>query len=174
MVQSPLCVSLPRAFETPNMTPAITRLDRWFVSSSWVSESDAGQVNRAEARGYFLSFARNAERSEYHELETNHRSNPGDRRRHIGCLEGSRQRDTERATGPSGAPTFQGGGVSLMDSRAGHHFHTSSEWPATDFSGLDFSKTGRQEVHFTIARDAGNSNAKGFCMMAKAPGSFIL
>jgi len=31
---------------------------------------------------------------------------------------------------------------SLMDSRAGHHFHSSSEWPATDFSGLDFSKTG--------------------------------
>ena len=44
---------------------------------------------------------------------------------------------------------------SLMDSRAGNHFHSSSDWPASDFSGLDFSKPGRQEVHFTIARDAG-------------------
>ncbi len=44
---------------------------------------------------------------------------------------------------------------SLMDSRAGHHFHSSSEWPATDFSGLDFSKTGRQEVsqQFGVAGD---------------------
>jgi len=37
---------------------------------------------------------------------------------------------------------------SLMDSRAGHHFHYSSDWPASDFSGMDFSKSGRQEVSF--------------------------
>src|SRR5437588_717952 len=46
---------------------------------------------------------------------------------------------------------------SLMNSRAGHHFHASS-----DFSGLDFSKAGRQEVHFTIARDAGKFECEGF------------
>src|SRR5713226_4974989 len=50
---------------------------------------------------------------------------------------------------------------SLMDSRAGHQFHHSSDWPASDFSGLDFSKAGRQEVHFTIARDAGKFECEG-------------
>src|SRR5258708_31026499 len=43
---------------------------------------------------------------------------------------------------------------SLMDSRAGHHFHHSSDWPASDFSGLDFSQSRRHEVDFAIARDA--------------------
>src|SRR6267154_682542 len=61
---------------------------------------------------------------------------------------------------------------SLMDSRAGHHFHTSSEWPATDFSGLDFSKTGRQEVHFTIARDAGKFECEGFLHDGEGAGLF--
>src|SRR5260221_13950636 len=61
---------------------------------------------------------------------------------------------------------------SLMDSRAGHHFHTSSEWPATDFSGLDFSKTGRQEVHFTIARDAGKFECEGFLHGGEGEGLF--
>src|SRR5207245_9379278 len=42
---------------------------------------------------------------------------------------------------------------SLMDSHAGRHFHYSSDWPASDLSGLDFSKGGRQEVHFTISSD---------------------
>src|SRR6266403_5490396 len=48
----------------------------------------------------------------------------------------------------------------LMDSRAGHHFHSSSDWPASDFSGVDLAKPGRQEVHFTIARDAGKFECK--------------
>src|SRR6266436_6254165 len=61
---------------------------------------------------------------------------------------------------------------SLMDSRAGHHYHTSSEWPATDFSGLDFSKTGRQEVHFTIARDAGKFECEGFLHDGEGAGLF--
>src|SRR5258708_7764049 len=61
---------------------------------------------------------------------------------------------------------------SLMDSHAGHHFHSSSEWPATDFSGLDFSKTGRQEVHFTIARDAGKFECEGFLHDGEGAGLF--
>src|SRR5260370_40512017 len=61
---------------------------------------------------------------------------------------------------------------SLMDSRAGHHFHSSSEWPATDFSGLDFSKTGPQEVHFTIARDAGKFECEGFLHDGEGAGLF--
>src|SRR5213594_1298183 len=61
---------------------------------------------------------------------------------------------------------------SLMDSRAGHHFHTSSDWPASDFSGLDFAKPGRQEVHFTIARDAGKFKCEGFLHDGEGAGLF--
>src|SRR5438477_7620201 len=61
---------------------------------------------------------------------------------------------------------------SLMDSRAGHHVHTSSDWPASDFSGLDFSKAGRQEVHFTIARDAGKFECEGFLHDGEGAGLF--
>src|SRR5260370_3442896 len=61
---------------------------------------------------------------------------------------------------------------SLMDSRAGHQFHHSSDWPASDFSGLDFSKSGRQEVHFTIARDAGKFECEGFLQDGEGAGLF--
>src|SRR5216683_2297319 len=61
---------------------------------------------------------------------------------------------------------------SLMDSRGGHHFHTSSDWPVSDFSGLDFSKPGRQEVHFTIARDAGKFECEGFLKDGEGAGLF--
>jgi len=62
---------------------------------------------------------------------------------------------------------------SLMDSRAGHHFSYQFRLAGERFSGLDFSKAGRQEVHFTIARDAENSNARDFCTTARARDYFI-
>ncbi len=65
---------------------------------------------------------------------------------------------------------------SLMDSRAGHHFHYSSDWPASDFPALDFSKSGRQGGKKFILRSRGtqeNSNARGFCRTARARGCFI-
>src|SRR5258707_6732136 len=61
---------------------------------------------------------------------------------------------------------------SLMDSRAGHQFHHSSDWPWSDFSGLDFSKSGRQEVHFTISRDAGKFECEGFLQDGEGAGLF--
>src|SRR6267142_839451 len=61
---------------------------------------------------------------------------------------------------------------SLMDSRAGHHFHSSSNWPASDFSELNFSKAGQQEVHFTIARDAGKFECEGFLHDSEEAGFF--
>ena len=61
---------------------------------------------------------------------------------------------------------------SLMDSRAGHHFHYSSDWPVSDFSGLDLSKTERQEVHFTISRDAGKFECQGFLQDGEGAGLF--
>src|SRR5438128_3776067 len=61
---------------------------------------------------------------------------------------------------------------SLMDSRGGHHFDYSSDWPASEFSGLDFAKPGRQEVHFTIARDAGKFECEGFLHDGEGAGLF--
>src|SRR5712664_1555760 len=61
---------------------------------------------------------------------------------------------------------------SLMDSRAGHQFHFSSDWPTNDFSAVDFSKSGRQEVHFTIARDAGKFECEGFLNNGEGAGLF--
>src|SRR5229473_1625250 len=61
---------------------------------------------------------------------------------------------------------------SLMDSRAGRHFHYSSDWPANEFSGLDFAKAGRQEVHFTIARDAGRFECEGYLNDGEGAGLF--
>src|SRR5712692_4000336 len=61
---------------------------------------------------------------------------------------------------------------SLMDSRGGHHFHSSSEWAVSEFSGLDLSKAGRQEVHFTITRDAGKFECEGFVNDSEGAGLF--
>jgi hypothetical protein len=61
---------------------------------------------------------------------------------------------------------------SLMDSRAGRHFHYGSDWPASEFVGLDFSKSGRQEVHFTISRDAGKFECEGFLQDGEGTGLF--
>jgi hypothetical protein len=61
---------------------------------------------------------------------------------------------------------------SLMDSRGGHHFHSSSDWPLSDFTGLDLSKPGRQEVHFTITRDAGRFECEGYVHDGEGAGLF--
>jgi len=55
-----------------------------------------------------------------------------------------------------------------------HHGGTSnheSEWPASSFS-VDFSKPGRQDVHFTIARDAGKIECEGFLDNGEGAGIF--
>jgi hypothetical protein len=61
---------------------------------------------------------------------------------------------------------------SLMDSRGGHHFHSSSDWPVSEFSGLDLSKSGRQDVHFTITRDAGRFECEGYLKDGEGAGLF--
>ncbi len=40
-------------------------------------------------------------------------------------------------------------------SHSGHNFNYSSDWPVSEFAGVDLSKRARQDVRFTIARDAG-------------------
>ena len=56
-----------------------------------------------------------------------------------------------------------------------HHGGTSShesDWPASSFQGVDFSKAGRQDVHFTITRDAGKIECEGFLNNGEGAGIF--
>jgi hypothetical protein len=56
-----------------------------------------------------------------------------------------------------------------------HHGGTSShesDWPSSSFQGVDFSKTGRQDVHFTIVRDAGKIECEGFLNNGEGAGIF--
>jgi hypothetical protein len=56
-----------------------------------------------------------------------------------------------------------------------HHGGTSSHqsaWPTTSFQGVDFSKPGRQDVHFTIARAAGKIDCEGFLNNGEGAGLF--
>ena len=56
-----------------------------------------------------------------------------------------------------------------------HHGGTSShqsDWSASAFEGVDFSKPGRQDVHFTITRDAGKIDCEGFLNNGEGAGLF--
>lgn len=56
-----------------------------------------------------------------------------------------------------------------------HHGGTNShqsDWPATSFQGVDFSKAGHQEVRFTITRDAGKIECEGFLNDGEGAGLF--
>ena len=51
---------------------------------------------------------------------------------------------------------------SLIEHHHGGMSNHQSDWPASSFPGVDFSKSGRQDVHFTITRDAGKIDCEGF------------
>jgi hypothetical protein len=56
-----------------------------------------------------------------------------------------------------------------------HHGGTSShqsDWSASAFLGVDFSKPGRQNVHFIITRDAGKIDCEGFLNNGEGAGLF--
>ena len=56
-----------------------------------------------------------------------------------------------------------------------HHGGTSShqsDWAASLFMGVDFSKPGHQEVRFTITRDAGKIECEGFLNDGEGAGLF--
>jgi hypothetical protein len=46
------------------------------------------------------------------------------------------------------------------------------DWPMSSFAGIDFSKPGRQDVHFTITRDAGKIDCEGFLNDGEGAGIF--
>lgn len=61
---------------------------------------------------------------------------------------------------------------SLMEHHRGGNSNHESEWPMSSFAGVDFSKPGRQDVKFTITRDAGNFDCEGFLDNGEGAGIF--
>ena len=62
---------------------------------------------------------------------------------------------------------------SLIEHRNGHNTSNhDSDWPMSSFQGVDFSKSGRQDVHFSISRDAGKIDCEGFLKDGEGAGIF--
>ena len=70
-------------------------------------------------------------------------------------------------SGESGKVQF-----SLTEHHGGGTSSHSSDWPVTAFQGVDFSKPGRQDVHFAVARDAGKIECEGFLNNGEGAGVF--
>ena len=61
---------------------------------------------------------------------------------------------------------------SLIEHHHGGNSSHASDWPMASFPGVDFSKSGRQDVHFTITRDAGEVECEGFLNNGEGAGVF--
>lgn len=61
---------------------------------------------------------------------------------------------------------------SLIERHHGGMSSDQSDWPAASFQGVDFSKPGRQDVHFTITRDPGKIDCDGFLNDGEGAGLF--
>jgi hypothetical protein len=61
---------------------------------------------------------------------------------------------------------------SLIEHHRGGNSNHESDWPMASFPGVDFSKSGRQDVHFTITRDAGKIECEGFLNNGEGAGIF--
>ncbi|HWW16938.1 MAG TPA: hypothetical protein VN310_19920 [Candidatus Dormibacteraeota bacterium] len=61
---------------------------------------------------------------------------------------------------------------SLIEHHHGGNSNHESDWSMSSFAGVDFAKAGRQDVHFTIARDAGKIECEGFLNNGEGAGIF--
>jgi len=61
---------------------------------------------------------------------------------------------------------------SLIEQHRGGNSSNQSDWPVTSLPGVDFSKPGRQDVHFTISRDAGKIECEGYLNNGEGAGLF--
>jgi hypothetical protein len=61
---------------------------------------------------------------------------------------------------------------SLIEHHNGGHNSHQSDWSTSLFQGVDFSKPGRQDVHFTITRDAGKIDCEGYLNNGEGAGLF--
>lgn len=60
----------------------------------------------------------------------------------------------------------------LISHRHGGNSNHESTWPMNSFTGVDFSKSGRQDVHFSINRDAGKIECEGYLNNGEGAGTF--
>lgn len=60
----------------------------------------------------------------------------------------------------------------LMEHRHDGMSNHQSEWPMSSFQGVDFSKPGKQDVQFTISRDAGKIDCEGYLKDGEGAGVF--
>jgi hypothetical protein len=72
------------------------------------------------------------------------------------------------------APTDQADRVqfSLQGSESDDHFNTSSPWKLADLQGLDWASAAKHDVNFSIVRDAGTIDCKGFAQEQRGAGLF--
>jgi len=61
---------------------------------------------------------------------------------------------------------------SLIEHHQGGSSNHQSDWLASSFQGVDFSKPGRQDVRFSITRDAGKIDCEGFLNDGEGAGIF--
>ena len=60
----------------------------------------------------------------------------------------------------------------LIEHHRGGMSNHQSDWAMSSFPGVDFSKPGRQDVHFTISRDAGKIECEGYLKDGEGAGIF--
>jgi hypothetical protein len=61
---------------------------------------------------------------------------------------------------------------SLIELRHDGYSEFGSDWPVSAFQGLDVSKSGRHEAHFTVSPDAGKFDCEGFLDYGQGAGLF--
>ena len=61
---------------------------------------------------------------------------------------------------------------SLIEHHHGGNSSHESDWPTSAFQGVDFTKAGRQDVHFSIVRDAGKIDCEGYLKDGEGAGIF--
>jgi len=78
----------------------------------------------------------------------------------------------QRRLDHSGAPIAPGRVGFLNDSRAGHHFHYSSDWPASDFSGTGFFQVRATRSSFYDRAGRRKIECEGFLQDGEGAGCF--
>jgi hypothetical protein len=61
----------------------------------------------------------------------------------------------------------------VMYRGGGNNMHSESDWPASDFQGLDVGARGKRDVNFTINRDAGRFACEGYLNDSQGAGIFL-
>jgi hypothetical protein len=60
----------------------------------------------------------------------------------------------------------------VIEHHHGGNSNHEDDWPTSAFPGVDFSKSGRQDVHFTITREAGKFDCEGYLKDGEGAGIF--